>query len=158
MRGKSCAIRHAIGRDAMHLSAWHFSGLFIEASVREEALMKVHVVCVALCLTLLATVSFAAAHEYQLGKVVKVEKRESNASAGGTDAPVKTEVATYLVSIQLADKVYICRYKADQEDDPSWTKGRDFQARVSGKTMYVKRVTGKETKGAILSTSPASNQ
>jgi type II secretory pathway component PulK len=45
--------------------------------------VKADAVCTALCLALLATVSFAAAHEYQAGKIVKVEKQESNASSGG---------------------------------------------------------------------------
>jgi len=119
--------------------------------------MKAHVVCAVFCLTLLAAVSFAAGHEYQVGKVVKVEKQESTASSGGTDAPSKAGVATYRISIQLGDKVYVCRYQADQDDDLSWTNGRDFQARVSGKTMYVKKANGKETKASILSASPATN-
>jgi len=106
---------------------------------------------------MLTTVSFAAAHEYQAGKIVKVEKQESNASSGRTDAPSKAEVATYRISIQLGDKVYVCRYKVDQEDDLSWINGKDIQARISGKTLYVKKATGKETKGSILSTSPAPN-
>jgi len=119
--------------------------------------MKAHVVCAVLFLTLLAAVSFAAGHEYQSGKVVKVEKQESDTPSGGTDAPLMTEVATYRISIQIGDKVYVCRHQTYPGDDLSWTNGRDFQARVSGKTMYVKKVTGKETKASILSTSPATN-
>ena len=131
--------------------------MFVDEISREEGSVEAHVVCAVLCLTLLAVVSSAAEHEYQSGKVVKVEKQGSNVSPGGTDAPVKAEVATYRISIQLRDKVYVCRYKADQEDDLSWTNGKDFQARFSGKTMYVKKVTGKETKASILSESPATN-
>lgn len=116
--------------------------------------MKARVVCaVFLCLTLLTSVSLAAAHEYQTGKIVKVAEQESNAPSGGTDAPLKAEVATYRISIQLGNKVYVCQYKASQERDLSWMNGKDVRARVSGKTMYVKTVTGKEAKGHILSTS-----
>lgn len=99
--------------------------------------MKPRVACaVFLCLTLLTTVSFAAAHEYQADRIVKVEKEESNGSSARPDAPLKAEVATYRISIQLDDKVYVCRYQAYQKDDLSWMNGKDIQARVSGETMY----------------------
>lgn len=120
--------------------------------------MKVRAVCAVLaCLALLSGIGFAAAHEYQAGKIVKVEKQKSQASSGGTDAPSKAEVTTYHVSIKLGDKVYVCRYQADPEAELSWIEGKDVQARVSGKAMYVKRANGKEAKGSILSTAPAGN-
>ena len=120
--------------------------------------MKVRGVCAAfVCLILLSAVGFAAAHTYQAGKIVKVEKQASHTPSGGTDAPPKANVATYHVSIQLGDKVYVCRYQIDPENDTSWIEGKDVQARVSGKVMYVKKATGKESKGSILSTVPAGN-
>jgi hypothetical protein len=120
--------------------------------------MKIRIVCVTfLCLILLCAVGFAAAHSYQTGKIVKVEKQASHSPSGGTDAPAKANVATYHISIQVGDKVYVCRYQIDPENDTSWIEGKDVQARVSGKVMYVKKATGKETKGSILSTSPAGN-
>jgi hypothetical protein len=120
--------------------------------------MKVRVVCtVLLCLALLSAAGFAAAHEYQAGKVVKVEKQESRAPSRGTDAPMKAEVASYHVSIQLGDKVYVCNYDTYSEQDISWVEGKAVEARVSGKVVYVKKANGKEAKGAILSTSPAGN-
>jgi hypothetical protein len=118
--------------------------------------MKVRAVCsVFLGLVLLSAIAFAANHKYQAGKIVKVEKQESHASSGHTDAPLKAEVATYRVSIQLGDKVYVCRYQTDRDAEISWIEGKDVQARVSGKVMYVKRATGNEAKGSILSTAPA---
>jgi hypothetical protein len=121
--------------------------------------MKTPVVrAVFLSLTLLAAFSFAAAQDYQTGKIVKVEKQESHSShSGGTDAPMTAEVASYSVSIQLGDKVYVCKYKAHADSGTSWAEGKEVQARVSGKAMYIKKPTGKEEKGAILSTSPATN-
>jgi len=120
--------------------------------------MKVsRVYAATLCLILLCAVGFAAAHEYQAGKIVKVEKQASHASSGGTDTSLKAEVATYHISIQLGDKVYVCRYQTDPESDISWIEGKDVQARVSGKVMYVKKANGKEAKGSILSTGPAGN-
>jgi hypothetical protein len=103
-------------------------------------------------LAVLSVMGFAAAHEYQAAKIVKVEKQESRASSGGTDAPLKAEATTYRISIQLGDKVYVCAYRTDPDSDISWVEGKDVQARVSGKAMYVKKATGKEAKGSILST------
>jgi hypothetical protein len=99
--------------------------------------------------------AFAAGHKYQAGKIVRVEKQESHASSGHTDTPLKAEVATYRVSTQLGGKVYVCRCQTYPDAEISWIEGKDVQARVSGKVMYVKRATGKETKGAIVSTAPA---
>jgi hypothetical protein len=119
--------------------------------------MKVRVVgTVFLCLTLLSGIGFAA-HEYQAGKIIKVEKHQSPTASGGTDAPLNAEVETYNISIQLGEKVYTCRYQTHPGDDISWIEGKDVQARVGGKVMYVKKATGKEAKGSILSTLPAGN-
>lgn len=120
--------------------------------------MKVRAICsVFLGLALVSGIGFAAAHEYQSGKIIRVEKQESHASSGGTDAPSKAEAATYQISIQLGDKVYVCRYQTDPEAEMSWIEGKAVEARVSGKAIYVKKVTGKEAKGSILSTAPAGN-
>ena len=113
---------------------------------------------ISLCLALLSGTGLAAAHEYQNGKIVKVEKHESSAPSGGTDAPLKAGVETYHVSILLGDKVYVCRYQTDPDLDLSWIEGKEVQARVSGKAMYVKKATGKEAKGSILSSTAAVNQ
>jgi hypothetical protein len=121
-----------------------------------RASMKVRAVyTVCLSLALLSGICIAAAHEYQAGKIVRVEKQESQASSGGTDAPMKAQASTYRISILLGDKVYVCRYQTDSDNDISWVESKDIQARVSGKAMYVKKVNGKEAKGSILSTAPA---
>ena len=119
--------------------------------------MRAHVVLAVLfCLILLSAVGLSAAHKYQDGKIVKVEKHASHTPSGGTDAPSHAEAATYHISIQLGDKVYVCRYQADPEL-VSWVEGKAVQARVSGKVMYVKEAHGKEAKGSIMSTAPAEN-
>jgi len=108
-------------------------------------------------LALLAGAAFASAHEYQAGRITKVEKQESRAPSGGTDAASKAEVATYHISIQLGGKLYVCQYKTDPDNEISWIEGKEVEARVSGKAMYVKKANGKEAKGPILSTAPAGN-
>jgi len=78
---------------------------------------RVHVVCAVLCLgmprrkfpverSLVVTLvesGLAAAREYQAGKIVRVEKQESNMSSGA-DPPLKTDVVIYRVSIQQGNK------------------------------------------------------
>jgi hypothetical protein len=119
--------------------------------------MNFRVVCtVFLCLTLLSATGFAA-HQYQAGKIVKVERQESHSHSGGTDAPATSEVSSYHVSIQLGDKVYVCNYDTHSDRDISWAEGKDIEARVKGKAVYVKNANGKEVKGSVLSTSPAGN-
>jgi hypothetical protein len=116
--------------------------------------MKIHtIVATFVSLALLSAFSFAAGPTYQAGKIIKVEKQESRSPSSGTDAPLKVEVATYRISIQLDDKIYICQYKS--ENEISWVEGKDVEARVSGKSIYVKKASGKEARGSILSTAAA---
>jgi hypothetical protein len=120
--------------------------------------MKLRAICaVFVSLAVLSGVGFAAAHEYQVGKIVKVEKEHSRGSSGGTDPALTSDVTPYRISIRLGDNIYVCSYKTGPERDLSWTKGKEVEARVSGKAMYVKKANGKEAKGSILSTAPASN-
>jgi hypothetical protein len=77
------------------------------------------------CLTLL-TVTALAAHQYQSGSIVKVELQESHTSSGGTGAPMKANVSSYHVSIQLGDKIYVWNYNAHSDHD-----SRGLRARMS---------------------------
>jgi hypothetical protein len=114
----------------------------------------------ALLLSLVASsaLAFAQASDFQTGKVVAVDKVESAApSGGGTDAPVPANKQRYNVRIQLGDMVYVCRVETIQESDlQEWAQGRDVQAKVQGKTMFVKRVTGRIVKFPIVSSKKAS--
>ena len=117
--------------------------------------MKVRTVCTVLfCVAMISGVGLATSRQYQSGKIIKVEKQESHSPSEGTDAPFKAEVTTLHVFIQLGDKVYVCRYKTHFEEDGSWLEGKEVQARVSGRTMYVKKANGKEANAAILSIAP----
>jgi hypothetical protein len=120
--------------------------------------MKIRAACaVFVSVALLCAIGVAAAHEYQVGKIVKVEKRGSSEPSGGTDAAVTSDVVPYRISIRLGDNIYVCTYKTGLERELSWTEGKDIEARVSGKVMYVKKANGKEAKGSILSTARAAN-
>ena len=120
--------------------------------------MKVRIICILLLCLTLSSACFAAAPGYHAGKIVKVEKLDSPAMSAGTDAPAKSEVSAYRVSIQLGSKIYVCSYDTHSDHDISWIEGKDVEARVGGKTLYVKKPNGKEAKGTILSTSSAGNQ
>ena len=120
--------------------------------------MKICSVCAVLfCLAVASGIGFAATHEYQAGKIVKVEKLQSRAPSGGSDAPLAAEVASYRISIRLGDNVYVCSYQSMPDLDLAWVEGKDVEARVSRKVMYVKKANGKEAKGSILSTTPSAN-
>jgi hypothetical protein len=68
---------------------------------------------------------------------------------------VASQVDKYEISIQVGDTVYVCRYLSHSDEDLSWTKGKEGQVRVKGKTMYVKKVTGQEAQATILRTTKA---
>jgi len=113
------------------------------------------IVATLIALALFSSFTFAGGATHQTGRIVKVEKQAAHSTSGGTDTPAKADVDTYHISIQLDDKIYICQYKAGSETDLSWVEGKDVQARVKGKAIYVKKVNGKEAKGSILSTAAA---
>jgi hypothetical protein len=113
----------------------------------------------------LVFVGFLAAHaqsndaDFQKGKIVAVEKVSSTGgptTTRGTDAPSTSQVNHYNLSIQVGDTIYVCRARVQPEASFSWPEGKKVNVRVSGKTMYVKRSTGKITKFSILSTKKAS--
>jgi hypothetical protein len=65
---------------------------------------------------------------------------------------VASQVDKYEISIQVGDTVYVCRYLSHSDEDLSWIQGKEAQVRIKGKTMYVKKVTGKEAQATILRT------
>ena len=93
--------------------------------------------------------------QYQDGKIIAVEKLPAPASTGGTDAPMASQVEEYKISIQVGDTVYVCRYTSHSDQDLSWTKGKDVQVRIKGKTLYAKKATGKDAMASILKTTKA---
>jgi hypothetical protein len=105
------------------------------------------------CLPVLAQAQSAG---YQPGRIVNVEKQPGTTSGGSTDTALHPETATYKISVQVSDTVYLIRYQAHGDRDLSWIQGKDVQVKVAGKKMYVQRASGKEAQASILSTSKAS--
>ena len=113
--------------------------------------------CLLICVVCLPLLAQSQNTGYQAGKIINVEKLPgTGAGGGGTDAPVKPETATYKISVQVNDTVYLVRYQAQGDQDLSWIQGKDVQVKVAGKKMYVKRASRKDAKGSILSTTKAS--
>jgi len=102
-----------------------------------------------------AAVSSAQNADFQSGKIVSVETIDSSAAKSGTDAPTPANVQKHDVSIDLGGTIYVCRAETPKDFDLSWAQGKDVQARVKGKTMYVKRENGKIAKLSILRTKTA---
>jgi hypothetical protein len=109
--------------------------------------------CLLLCVVCLP--AFAQSAGYEAGKITNVERVGTSGGAGGTDTALKPETATYKLSVQVNDTVYMVRYQAQGDQDLSWIQGKDVQVKISGKKMYVKRVNGRDAKGSILSSSKA---
>ncbi len=113
--------------------------------------------CLLLCVVGLTALAQSQNAGYQAGKIVNVERLQgTGGGGGGTDAALKPETATYKISVQVNYTVYVVRYQAQGDQDLSWIQGKDVQVKVAGKKMYVKRVSGKDAKGSILSSSKAS--
>jgi hypothetical protein len=117
---------------------------------------KFLLVCLLACVVGLPVLAQSQDAAYQSGKIINVERQPgTGGGGGGTDATLKPETATYKISVQVNDTVYIVRYQAQGDQDLSWIQGKDVQVRIAGKKMYVKRATGREAKGSILSSTKA---
>jgi hypothetical protein len=105
------------------------------------------------CLLVLAQGQSAG---YQAGKIVNVERQPATGGGGsGADAALHPETATYKISVQVNDTVYLVRYQAHGDKDLSWIQGKDVRVKVAGKKMYVQRASGKDAQAGVLSTSKA---
>jgi hypothetical protein len=119
-------------------------------------MQKFWLVCLLACVVCLPGLTQAQSTGYEAGKIVNVERLPgTGGGGGGTDAPVKPETATYKISVQVNNTVYMVRYQAQGDADLSWIQGKDVQVKVAGKKMYVKRASGKDAKGSILGTTKA---
>jgi hypothetical protein len=121
----------------------------------EEFMARIWFLVVLACAACIPAGAQSQATQYQDGKIIAVNKLPGHSGSGGADAPVASQVDKYEISIQVGDTVYVCRYLSHSDEDLSWTKGKEGQVRVKGKTMYVKKVTGQEAQATILRTTKA---
>jgi hypothetical protein len=106
--------------------------------------MKVRVSAILTVFLLMVGVGLAQEAAYQPGKIVSIKKREVATPSGGTDAPTMASAAKYDVTVESGGKTYQAVFSAHSDLDPTWAEGKDVDVQVKGKTMYVKRSTGKQ--------------
>jgi hypothetical protein len=78
---------------------------------------------------------------YQAGTILSVEKQEANGVSyrKATDAPGRSSVFIYDVSVQMTDVVLIGRYQSATDFVPStWTKGSAVEVSIHRHRMYLK--------------------
>jgi hypothetical protein len=117
---------------------------------------KMWLAVVLVCAACMAGGAQSQTSPYQDGKIIAVNKLPALATTGHTDATATSEIEEYEISIQVGDTVYVCHYISHSDQDLSWTRGKEGQVRIKGKTMYVKKATGKEAKATILRRTKAS--
>jgi hypothetical protein len=93
--------------------------------------------CLLLSVGCLSALAQGQSTGYQAGKIVNVERQLATGGSSGTDATLHPETATYKISVQLKDTVYLVRYQPQGDRDLSWIQGKDVEVKVAGKKMYV---------------------
>ncbi len=100
--------------------------------------------------------SFGMADEakiYQSGTIVSVERQEpENTYIGAaTDAPLRSDVWAYRVSVRIGGMVYVGHYEAATSYVPeTWTRGHPVEVRIEKKQMYLRMPSGEEIKMQIV--------
>ncbi len=100
--------------------------------------------------------SFGIADEakiYQSGTIVSVERQEpENPYIGeAADAPLRSDVWAYRVSVQIGRMVYVGHYEVATNYVPgTWTRGHPVEVRIEKKQMYLRTPGGEEVKMQIV--------
>ena len=95
---------------------------------------------------------FAQDSDFQTGKIIAVQKTSSGLSSPGTDAPTAQNRQRYKINIQVNDTVYVCRADTTEDMDLEWAQGKEVPVRVKGKSLELKRASGKIVRLNILNT------
>ncbi|HST11184.1 MAG TPA: hypothetical protein VLL05_12480 [Terriglobales bacterium] len=106
--------------------------------------------------SLFLLVEFGFAQAYETGKILTITKHEAKTAPGHTDAPMKTSVDDYDVTISSGGTVYTAVYHHHGGLDPAWAEGREVQVHVAGKVLHVKKASGKPETLRVVSSKPAS--
>jgi hypothetical protein len=81
------------------------------------------------------------AKAYQAGTILSVQKQEASGVSyrKATDAPARSSVFIYDVSVQLNDVVVVGRYQSATDFLPNiWSKGSAVEVSMHGHRMYLK--------------------
>ena len=99
--------------------------------------MKTYLVGLLCCITMAAMFGFAQSADegYQMARVVSFERVPADArNPGNADQ--------YKISMRLGDVVYACHASAPVATFIDWTNGKEFPAKLNGKTLLVKNPNG----------------
>ena len=99
--------------------------------------MKTRLPALLCCITMAAMLVYAqgADEGYQMARVVSFEHVAADArNMGDSDR--------YKISMRLGDIVYACHASASPAVFIDWTNGKEFPAKLNGKTLLVKNPNG----------------
>ncbi len=101
--------------------------------------MKTRLVALSCCIIIITAAMLAYAQSadegYEMARVVSFERVAADArNLGDSDR--------YKISMRLGDVVYACHASASPSVFIDWTNGKEFPAKLSGKTLLVKNPNG----------------
>ena len=94
---------------------------------------------------------------YQTGTILSVKKQEANGVSyrKATDAPTRSSVFTYDVSVRVDDAVLVGRYQSAIDDLPStWSEGGSVDVSIDKHRMYLKGPSAEDSELSIVSRRP----
>ena len=112
-------------------------GLYFRFDVGEEPQMKTSSVVLLCCITMAALLAHAQGADdgYEMARVVAFERVAA-------DAQHMANSDGYKISMQMGNILYSCRATASAAVFIDWTEGKEFPAKLTGKTMLVKNPNG----------------
>jgi len=99
--------------------------------------MKTSLLALSCCIALVATLAYAQSADdgYQPARVVVFERVAA-------DAQHMENSDSYKISMRLGDTIYHCHASGSAATFNDWTIGKEFPAKVNGKTLLVKNPDG----------------
>jgi hypothetical protein len=99
--------------------------------------MKKWLIALLCCISAAAMLVYAqgADEGYQMARVVSFERSAANAQH-------LTDSDNYKISMRVGDTIYACRATAPAAVFIDWTSGKEFPAKLNGKTLLVKNPNG----------------
>ena len=101
--------------------------------------------------------SFGVADEakiYQTGTIISVERQEpaNTFVRKTTDAPLRSPLWAYRVSVQIGSMVYVGYYETEIDYFPAtWTPSHAVEVRIEKKQIYLRTPSGEEVRMQIVS-------
>jgi len=105
--------------------------------------MRTRLVVLSCCMAMAAMLAYAQDADYQMARVVAFERVPAD-----VQHPEKAD--TYKISMRLGDTIYNCHANAPVAVFNDWTTGKEFPAKVNGKTLLVKNTDGQIIEMKIL--------